>query len=169
MGRWSSAPIGGAGPSPLAARRAATQDRPIATETTAPASFDLLPLEECYGLLSSTTVGRVAFAGPDGLVLRPVNYRVAGGDVYLRTSTTGVLAGLVRHRGEVLFEVDYHAATSREGWSVLVRGTCTRVPEPEVAERLATPELRSLVPWPSVDRDLLLRIHPDLVTGRKVG
>ena len=128
--------------------------------------FDLLPTEECYDLLSSTTVGRVAFSGADGLVLLPVNYRVIGGRVLLRTAKSGALAELEHHDGEVLFEVDFHSATARDGWSVILRGTCSSVTDDATR---ADADLAHLDPWIDGHRDLLLAIDPVKITGRRVG
>ncbi|MFB9312717.1 pyridoxamine 5'-phosphate oxidase family protein [Nocardioides plantarum] len=130
------------------------------------ASSELLTPEECLGLLSASIVGRVAFVGPHGLVLRPVNYRVVDGTVLFRSSSAGALGDLVGHRDGVVFEVDHHAALAPTGWSVLVRGACSVVSDPAV---LASPGLEALVVWASDATDLVLAIQPDEVTGRRVG
>ncbi|MFW6773791.1 pyridoxamine 5'-phosphate oxidase family protein [Nocardioides sp. CPCC 205120] len=132
--------------------------------TTEGTSQDL-SAERCYELLATTTVGRVAFLGPDGIVLVPVNYRVVDGAIFLRTSPDSSLAALADHDGEVVFEADHHARLARDGWSVVVRGTSGVVDDEQL---LASEELHRLVPWPGGPRSWTLRIEPHEVTGRHV-
>ena len=129
-------------------------------------SFEVLPRGRCLELLSSTTVGRIAFAGDDGPVLLPVNYRVVDDSVVVRTSRTGTLARLADGRIDVVFEVDYHAPTARSGWSVLVRGRAAAV---EDEQALASVEVGRVVSWVPGDHSLVLAVPLDQVTGRSVG
>lgn len=130
-----------------------------------PQSSSTIDRAECLELLTTTTVGRVAFAGRSGTALLPVNFRVLSGDVYVRTSSAGTLSELADHRGEVLFEVDYHSEVARSGWSVVVRGHAYAPVDvaPEVAAGLAT-----LVPWAPDSEDVVLVIRPHAITGRRI-
>lgn len=119
----------------------------------------------CVELLTATTVGRVAFVDETGIVVRPVNYRVEDGQIYLRVSPDGVLSRLAEHDGEVVFEVDHHGPTSRSGWSVIARGRARAVPDAEQA-RIAA--LEALVPWAGGDRSLVIGIVITELTGRHV-
>ncbi|MCY7395276.1 MAG: pyridoxamine 5'-phosphate oxidase family protein [Nocardioides sp.] len=139
-----------------------TRGRP---STTRPDSFDVLTPERCLGLLAVTTVGRVAFVGAHGLEVLPVNYRVVGGLVMVRTSARGTLSELASYAGEVVFESDYHSSVTREGWSVVVRATSSAVSDPAVLEG---PDLARLVPWAMGVHDLLLALRPHQVTGRRI-
>lgn len=131
-----------------------------------PASFDVLPPKRCLELLSSTTVGRIAFAGKEGPVLLPLNYRVVDDAVVVRTSGSGTLGQLAGSDVEVVFEVDYHAPTARSAWSVLVRGTARVVEDPQV---LASVEVSRVVSWVPGEHALVLSIPIDQITGRSVG
>lgn len=129
--------------------------------------LEVLSRERCLDLLRTTTVGRIAFDGDEGVVLLPVNYRVTAQEVLLRTSATGTLAQLARGAREVVFEVDYHARTARSGWSVLVRGAAGAVTDEQL---LASPEVARVVPWAaSQDHSLVLAVALEQVTGRSVG
>ncbi|KQT94215.1 hypothetical protein ASG49_04755 [Marmoricola sp. Leaf446] len=144
----------------------AETDLTARTAVPRPPSFDVLPRQRCLELLSATTVGRIAFTGRDGPVLLPVNYRVVGDAVVLRTSRSGTLAQLAGADAEVVFEVDYHAPTSRSAWSVLVRGTARVVEDPHV---LDAAEVSRGVSWVPGDHALVLAVPLDRVTGRSVG
>jgi nitroimidazol reductase NimA-like FMN-containing flavoprotein (pyridoxamine 5'-phosphate oxidase superfamily) len=126
----------------------------------------MLGRDRCLALLSSTTVGRLAFVGADGLVLLPVNYRVVAGAVVVRTSRTGTLAQLAGGGTRVVFEVDYHAPTARSGWSVLVHGTAEAVQDERA---LASAGMSRVVSWVPGDDSLFLAVPIEHVTGRNVG
>ncbi|MCW2817283.1 MAG: putative DNA-binding protein [Marmoricola sp.] len=131
-----------------------------------PPSFQLVSRERCLGLLSSTTVGRIAFSRDEDLVLLPVNYRLVEDRVVVRVSTSGALGQLVDHDNEVVFEVDYHSATGHTGWSVLVRGRMSLL----ARERdLPADELARVVPWASgAGPYAVLTLPTDRMTGRVV-
>ena len=80
-----------------------------------------LTADECLMLAASKPVGRLAWAGPQGPTVVPVNYVLAGRRVHIRTAAYSALA---RECADslVAFEVDDFDADSRSGWSVLMRG-----------------------------------------------
>jgi nitroimidazol reductase NimA-like FMN-containing flavoprotein (pyridoxamine 5'-phosphate oxidase superfamily) len=115
----------------------------------------------CLELLASRPVGRLAFtrrALPDVI---PVNYTLDGEDVLIRleagSPTAAAVTGAV-----VAFEVDDIDIDARAGWSVTVVGEAQEVLD--VQERLRA-SLR-LVTWAGDQRDHLLRIRTERVTGR---
>lgn len=129
-------------------------------------TVSVLDEARCRGLLESSTVGRVAFVGREGIVLRPVNYRVAAGDVVFRVSVGGALREVVEEGREVVFEVDHYAPSGQSGgWSVLVRGACTVGERPELFE---TPGVHHPVPWGSIGETVLVTLRPSVITGRAV-
>jgi len=125
---------------------------------TQPGRLVVLGEQECWDLLRSVPVGRIAWSGPHGVVVVPVNFAVADGAVVLRTSPYAQLAreGVDR---EVGFEVDLVDAGTHSGWSVLVQGKCTR-------DRNASP---APTPWVTGPRTLGLRIEARSVSGRRLG
>ncbi|MGJ9413763.1 pyridoxamine 5'-phosphate oxidase family protein [Aeromicrobium sp. CF4.19] len=120
---------------------------------------------ECRELLGTTTVGRVAFVDDSGQQLLPLNFVVKDDVVYFRTSEHGPLANLV-DAPDVAFEVDHHGTVSRDGWSVVVKGSAATVQDPAVREEvLADPRLR---PWAGGERELLIALTPRTIQGRRV-
>ncbi|WUI03045.1 pyridoxamine 5'-phosphate oxidase family protein [Spirillospora sp. NBC_00431] len=129
--------------------------------------LDELDRAECLRLLAGGSVGRVAFDDGEGPTLVPVNYALDGDAVIFRTSVAGrlnrslltVVAG-----GEVrtAFEVDRFDESSREGWSVLLRGGAHPLSDAEVA-RVAQVE-----PWPGGERDAWFRLAAREISGRRI-
>jgi nitroimidazol reductase NimA-like FMN-containing flavoprotein (pyridoxamine 5'-phosphate oxidase superfamily) len=144
----------------------ADSDLTVPRAARRPPSFDVLPPGRCLELLSTTTVGRIAFTGREGPVLLPVKYRIVDDAVVVRTSRSGTLGQLAGSDVEVVFEVDYHAPMARSAWSVLVRGTTTVV---EDARSVASVEVSRVVSWVPGDHSLVLSIPIERVTGRSVG
>ncbi|CNK97439.1 pyridoxamine 5'-phosphate oxidase family protein [Mycobacterium tuberculosis] len=119
--------------------------------------------QRSYELLATTTVGRIGFVD-DGLVqIHPVNFVVSGRELLLRTSPDGHLAALAREAAEVAFEVDYHDPIGGLGWSILMHGTLSPVPEDKAAGAAAR-----VHPWAGEDRDLPLSFRIASITGRSV-
>ena len=145
LGAGTSQPPGQTGPS----------SRPVLQTLTA---------AECYDLLSSGGVGRVAFNTTDGPVVLPVNYAIAGQTVIFRTAPDTLLAGYLD--GPAGFEVDRLDEALSQGWSVLVTGRAVRVTsEAEVRHLERHAGVR---PWAGGARDVYVRIIPRKITGRRL-
>ncbi|MCW2831219.1 MAG: hypothetical protein JWP31_1911 [Aeromicrobium sp.] len=128
--------------------------------------FRHLPENECIELLSTTTVGRVAFVDADGVQLIPLNFAIIDSEIYFRTAIDSVLEGLARGNDQVAFGVDYHAELYRQGWNVTVKGATTRVSDPAIYERvMAWSKLR---PWAGGERGVVIHLTPRSVEGRRV-
>jgi hypothetical protein len=124
-----------------------------------------IPTDECFDLLASTSVGRVALTRKALPVILPVNYAVDGDTVVIRTRPGSLLASS-RERGVVVaFEVDELDRETCTGWSVLVTGTLREITD--VGE-LARAEQLPLVPWVGGDRRHFVRITPGMVSGRRI-
>ena len=117
--------------------------------------------EECFELIASRPVGRVAYWVPSGPVVLPVNHVLDGEDILFRTSPHTELGRQMR-KGAVAFEVDDYDEFNHSGWSVLVRGSA----EYDDSDVLYPPDRPG--PWPEGTRNLLVRIRPRLVTGRRL-
>ncbi|KAB2810815.1 pyridoxamine 5'-phosphate oxidase family protein [Pimelobacter simplex] len=124
---------------------------------TQPGRLVVLGEQECWDLLRSRPVGRIAWSGPHGVVVVPVNFAVDDGAVVLRTSPYSQLAREGTDR-EVGFEVDLVDVEAHSGWSVLVQGRCTR-------DRHASD---APTPWVTGPRTLGLRIEARAVSGRRL-
>lgn len=134
------------------------------------AVLDELDEVECLRLLSTGGIGRIGFSGRFGQTVLPVTYALHAGTIVFRTEggspmDTDLRTGIAHADYQVAFEVDELHPDTREGWSVLVQGPVR--PVESAAERAAV--LRAGVdPWPGGRRDLVLRIVPRRVTGRRI-
>ncbi len=124
--------------------------------------FQELTEAECWELVATKTLGRVAYCDPQGPVVLPVNHVAHEGAVIFRTSPHSLLA--LQGRGmPAAFQVDDADDYTESGWSVLMRGTMSIVESVEDLPDTALPE-----PWPEGVRSLYLRVAPHSVTGRRV-
>ncbi|HET6165928.1 MAG TPA: pyridoxamine 5'-phosphate oxidase family protein [Marmoricola sp.] len=115
--------------------------------------------EECWALLESHELGRLAFhLGPE-VHLSPVNYAVDGRTLLFRTAAGSKLVGVVMN-ADVVFEIDDH--DEHGAVSVIVRGEARRLDEDE-AHRAENLPLR---PWVPTRKDEVVEISPTDVTGR---
>ncbi|WP_084965765.1 helix-turn-helix domain-containing protein [Thermoactinospora rubra] len=124
---------------------------------------------ECLRLIAPGGIGRVAFGGPGGPVVFPVNYTVHEGGIVFRTRYGGAMEEQLRTGLEgvdviIAFQVDRLDEARREGWSVLVQGPAHLVPPEEAASVAGV----HVTPWAGGERDLFIRVTPGRVTGRRV-
>ncbi|WP_149181944.1 pyridoxamine 5'-phosphate oxidase family protein [Streptomyces sp. TRM49041] len=120
--------------------------------------------EECWRLLGSHGVGRVAVTTHEGPAILPVNYLVSGREVAFRTSPESIPAKATS--GEVAFEVDHIDDAFSQGWSVLLVGAGRTVTEPDDVRALEQQAYSA--PWAGGERDMWMAIAPDRVTGRRI-
>lgn len=134
-----------------------------------------LPAHECWALLRSTTVGRLALSPNGEPDIFPINYVVDHGTIVFRTSegtkSQAAESALVALEADGLYpdlSVD-RSADNSEGepetmvWSVVVKGRAATIAL--TPELMATVEL-PLHPWESGRKDRFVRVVPDTVTGR---
>jgi uncharacterized protein len=125
-----------------------------------PGRIEWLDETECYVLLRGRTLGRVAVKLAEDLVILPVYYAVMDDDIVYRTAPGTKLDAAVL-RTKAAFEVD----GASPGWSVLVRGHAEEIRAPAEQQRA-----RQLLgnDWPAGERDQLVRIRAEQVTGRRL-
>ncbi|WP_189862058.1 pyridoxamine 5'-phosphate oxidase family protein [Streptomyces poonensis] len=140
-------------------------DLPPGTEQAAPRPvFTDVGTKECWELLATHGVGRLALSTCSGLVVVPVNYSVVEDAIVFRTAPGTAPAQAPGH--QVAFEVDRIDDALSQGWSVLVRGRARAVTDPDAVRRLE--EEAYSRPWAGGKRDMWVCIDPDLVTGRRI-
>ncbi len=118
---------------------------------------------ECWTMLDSHCVGRLAvdIAGqPD---IFPVNYVVDGESVVFKTGAGTKFAGAVLGR-HVAFEIDGSEREDRTVWSVVVKGIAHELDN--MYDRFEAEDL-PLYPWVAEKKPNYVRIEPGLVTGRR--
>jgi nitroimidazol reductase NimA-like FMN-containing flavoprotein (pyridoxamine 5'-phosphate oxidase superfamily) len=122
----------------------------------------LEPIErgECLSLLRDRTLGRVGVKIAEDLVILPVYYAVLDDDVVFRTGPGTKLDAAVLGT-KVAFEVD----SAVPPWSVLVTGHAH-----EIREHAEQVRARAHLghDWPAGERDRLVRIRSEQVTGRRI-
>jgi nitroimidazol reductase NimA-like FMN-containing flavoprotein (pyridoxamine 5'-phosphate oxidase superfamily) len=125
-----------------------------------------IPEQQCRELLTTTTVGRVAFVDDDGQQLIPLNFAVIDDEIYFRTAPESLLDGLAGGHRDVAFGVDYHSGSSRDAWNVTVRGSTSRVSDPDVYQQVMSwPRLR---PWAGGERGVVIHLKVRSIAGRRV-
>lgn len=119
---------------------------------------------ECWWHLAEKTVGRLAVSIANKPDIFPVNYRIDGETIMVKTAPGLKLAAATLGPG-VAFEVDEIDESDRSGWSVVVHGTASEVERLE--ELLDADDLR-VDPWAAGTKNHYIRITPTEVTGRRV-
>jgi nitroimidazol reductase NimA-like FMN-containing flavoprotein (pyridoxamine 5'-phosphate oxidase superfamily) len=125
---------------------------------------DLVELAEaeCWELLRSHRVGRVAYDDGTGPHILPFNYQVTDQlTIRFRTTPHSTLGMRVKDR-RVAFEVDEIDEERHTGWSVLVRGRAS------LAEIDLHPTSKGPAAWPRGARPLVVEIEPEAVSGRRL-
>ena len=123
-------------------------------------------LEEsvCWRLITRVAVGRVGFVYDDEPFVLPVNCVVVEGKIVFRTAGDSMLHSL-GEGARVAFEADHVDPVAESGWSVLARGTLSKVDDADLSDRLAATTTHPWAPGP-IDRWMI--IVPDVVTGRSI-
>ena len=115
--------------------------------------------DECWELLGSRPVGRVAFDDGEGPNILPVNHVAAERRIRFRVSPYGSLGRELGGR-MVAFEVDDSDEIHHSGWSVVVRGRASLEP--------ASTAWAEPTAWPEGVRSLMVEVVPLSVSGRRV-
>lgn len=129
-------------------------------------AVETLTEAECFALLATATVGRIAFVNAEGQQLIPVNFIVVDGLIYFRTSYTGLLSEFERGHDDVAFGVDHHEDSVRSGWNVTVRGSARRVEDRAGISKILGNT--ALEPWAGGVRSMVIEVRPSFVAGRRV-
>jgi len=120
--------------------------------------------DECWEFLAGHSLGRVGLVHLDEPMVFPVNYLVDGRSVVFRTAP-GTKLAMAGTAGPVVFEVDEATELFETGTSVMVQGTMHEVMSGVEKDRLAKLPLHA---WAPGDRDHIIRIEPDGVSGRQI-
>ena len=135
-------------------------------ELSDPGSLDEIDSAECWRLLGTQPVGRVAIIVGHYPLVFPVNYTLDGQCIVFRTGPGAKLWAL--DRSNVTFQVDEIDLERRSGWSVMVNGSGREVVAANNPNFAARTEESGAAPWAPGARSHIIRIVPDHVTGRRI-
>jgi nitroimidazol reductase NimA-like FMN-containing flavoprotein (pyridoxamine 5'-phosphate oxidase superfamily) len=123
----------------------------------------ILGASECWTLLRSSDVGRLAVSVADQPDIFPVNFVVDHGTLVIVTAEGSKLSAVTANP-LVAFEVDAYDAEAGTAWSVVVKGTAEEVRRiDDLVEAMGL----VLFPWHEAPQQQFLRIVPDEITGRR--
>jgi uncharacterized protein len=122
---------------------------------------EILPPNQCWALLRSRELGRLAFVLDGRVEVFPITYLVHGAAVVFRTSRGSKLSAVHTH-SMVAFEVD--AVGDGVAWSVIIRGRVREVTNMYDPVELARLPLR---PHQGGPKDHVVVLEPGEITGRR--
>jgi hypothetical protein len=122
---------------------------------------EILQEQECWELLRSQEVGRLAVSIANHPDIFPINFVVDHASIVFRTAEGTKLSAAVLG-ASVAFEVD--AECDGVAWSVVIKGWAV-----EIVERSGMFEAADLplYPWHAAPKHRFVRIVPESVTGRR--
>src|SRR4051812_12100415 len=122
--------------------------------------LEILNEDDCWRLMATKAVGRVGVTIGALPAIFPVNFVLGDGEIVFRTGE-GTKLRAALNRSVVAFEVDDADPVYHGGWSVHAVGVA------EVVSADDDPDV-SVAPWAPGQRDTLVRIRPELITGRRI-
>lgn len=118
---------------------------------------------ECWALLRTTGVARLAVWVDDHPDIFPLNFAVDHGTVVFRTGAGTKLSAALSD-APVALEADGYDPETAEAWSVVIRGEAEEIRSgPELLETVDLP----LLPWQAGDKGRFVRIVPTTTSGRR--
>lgn len=119
-----------------------------------------LDAEECWGLLATNSLGRIATCAAGEIDIFPVNYYADGSTLLFRTAPgTKLMELTIAHN--VAFEID--GRHDGRAWSVVVKGTARQL---ELNDEIELAEAAPLEPWIPTLKYRFVEITPTVITGR---
>lgn len=133
---------------------------PVARETGA---MEILTDEQCWSLLGSVEVGRLAVAAAGDIDIFPLNYVVDDRSLLFRTSEGTKLVEVVL-AGRVAFEIDGYEPERGRAWSVVCKGEAQML---DKWDDIYAAQDMPLFPWNHSPKERFVRVRPYVVTGRR--
>ena len=126
-------------------------------------AIEVLDVEQCWALLASVEVGRLAVAAAGDVDIYPLNFAIDDGAILFRSAEGTKLVEVVL-AGRVAFEVDGYEPERGQAWSVVVKGAA------EVLDRfddIYHAQDLPLFPWNASPKERFVKIVPTRMTGRR--
>lgn len=129
--------------------------------------LETIDAQGCARLLAATGFGRLAVVDSGLPRIIVLNHHLDGPRVLFRTRDDALVARLTAGRAAIpaAFEVDSAMQVGASGWSVIATGLLTRERD---ADRCALARDR-ITAWAFGERDTMLRLDVEELTGRRVG
>jgi hypothetical protein len=125
---------------------------------------DVLDGAECRRLLTTASIGRIAFTEGAMPAIQPASFAVSGDDVFIPTGLGSKMAA--GSRAAVLaFEVDDYDLTERTGWNVTVLGPSRLISDPSHVTEL---DGLGVSPWAPATTHCYIALHMAVVRGRRI-
>ena len=127
--------------------------------------LEVLDRDECLRLLGEATIGRVGVSSGALPRVLPVNFRLDGERILIRTGR-GTKLDAATANAVVAFEADEIDPVDQTGWSVLITGVAREVTD---LDELAALRAQPLARWaPHGPDDRVMAISTELVDGRRI-
>ena len=126
----------------------------------------VIPEQECWELLGSQRVGRVALTVNALPAVLATSYRILNRDTLAFYTSLGPRLRSALRQSVVAFETDHIDPDEQAGWTVVAIGTAVEVSDPAAAEEAERAGLRT---WDAYERSQLIWLRPEIVTGRRWG
>ncbi|MGG5175916.1 pyridoxamine 5'-phosphate oxidase family protein [Pseudarthrobacter sp. J1763] len=125
-------------------------------------NIERLSPEECWDLLGSTTVGRLAVIVDNHPEIFPVNYVLDQNSIVFRTASGTKLWATLSD--PCAFEIDGYDPHTEQAWSVVARGKSELMLDH--GEKANADELH-LEPWQPGRKNHYLRLNLEAISGRR--
>lgn len=124
---------------------------------------EVLSADECWRLLATADLGRLAIDVAGELEIFPINFVVDERTLVFRTAEGTKLAALTIS-SHVALEADGFEGDGNTAWSVVVKGTAERL---ERFDQIYAAEELPIIPWAGGAKQWFVRINPAQVSGRR--
>jgi nitroimidazol reductase NimA-like FMN-containing flavoprotein (pyridoxamine 5'-phosphate oxidase superfamily) len=126
-------------------------------------TMEVLDVQQCWELLASVEVGRLAVAAAGDVDIFPLNFAIDDGAILFRSAEGTKLVEVVLS-GRVAFEVDGYEPARGRAWSVVAKGSAELIDRFSEIYRV---EDLPLFPWNASPKERFVRIVPDKLSGRR--
>jgi hypothetical protein len=126
-------------------------------------TMEVLDVQQCWELLTSVEVGRLAVSVAGDVDIFPLNFAIDDGAILFRSAEGTKLVEVVL-AGRVAFEVDGYEPAHGRAWSVVAKGSA------ELLDRYSDiyrAQDLPLFPWNASPKERFVRIVPDQLSGRR--
>lgn len=132
-------------------------------DTSSTPRTQVLETQDCWELLRGVSLGRLAVWTGDHPEIFPLTYLTDRETIVFRTGPGTKLEAALGD-APVAFETDGVDSRTNIAWSVVIKGSAETV---DTNGGLHTSLARHLYPWESGTKDHVVRITPEVVTGRR--